>query len=143
MKNRVNTRDGSQRFVAMTERLDDERPVVSIQGAVDHATAPTLERALAGVATTRASEVIVDLDGCSFRDAHGFVVLIIAKERLERRDRGLALVLSDPAMLNVFKIMHLDELFEIYPSLGAIDNRDGHGDAVSARAQVGDARGVT
>jgi anti-sigma B factor antagonist len=120
------TPGASQRFVAATEQLDSGTPVVSVIGEVDLATAPAFEQTLLGVAENPTGEVIVDLSGCSFLDTTGLRALIATKARLERSNRPPAVVLSNPSVLRIFQITGFDELFEIYPSLGAAVD-DGHG----------------
>ena len=117
----------TQRFVAFTEQLDSGAPVVSVMGEVDRATAPALEQTLLGVADDRADEAIVDLTSCNFLDSRGLGVLVATRERLERSNRRLALVLPKPSALRIFQITQFDELFEIYPSLRAAVDRDGNG----------------
>jgi anti-sigma B factor antagonist len=119
----------SQRFVAATEHLDDGTPVVSVMGEVDLATARALEQTLLGVTEDRTGELIVDLTGCSFLDSRGLGALVATRARLERSNRRLALVLSNPSVLRIFQITGFDELFDLHPSLGAaVDHRnhDGH-----------------
>ena len=117
------TPGASQRFVAATEQLENGTPVVSVMGEVDLATAPALEQTLLGAAEDRTGEVIVDLTGCSFLDSRGLGALIATRGRLERSNRWLALVLSKPSVLKIFRITQFDKLFEIYPSLGAAVER--------------------
>jgi anti-sigma B factor antagonist len=105
-------------FVAATERLDNGTPVVRVMGEVDLATVPALEKALLGVGD-RTGAVIVDLTGCTFLESSGLRALVATRGRLQRSNRRMALVLSTPTVLRVFEITGLDELFEIYPSLGA------------------------
>jgi anti-sigma B factor antagonist len=119
-----------QRFVAATENLDSGAPVVSVTGEVDRATAPALAQTLLSVAEDRTGELIVDLTGCSFLNSSGLGALVATRARLERSNRRLALVLSNPSVLRIFQITQCDERFEFYPSLGAaVDdgNHDGHG----------------
>jgi anti-sigma B factor antagonist len=109
-----------QRFVAATGLLDTGLPVVSVMGDVDVATAPALEQTLLDVESDATREVVVDLTGCSFLDSRGLEALTAMSERLERSDRSLALVLSNPSLMRIFKITHVEESFEIYPSLSAL-----------------------
>ena len=111
----------SQRFVAATGRREDGAPVVSVMGEVDLATAPALEQTLLRVAEDGTGEVIVDLTACSFLDSRGLRTLLLTRERLEQSDRRLALVLSNPSLMRIFRITQCDELFEIYPSLAAVN----------------------
>ena len=121
------TPGASQRFVAASEQLENGAPVVSVMGEVDLATAPAFEQTLLGVAEDGTGEVIVDLTGCSFLDSRGLGALIATRGRLERSNRRLAVVLSNPSVMRIFQITQFDELFEIYPSLAAAVNVNGNG----------------
>jgi anti-sigma B factor antagonist len=121
------TPGASQRFVAATEQLDSGTPVVSVLGEVDVATATALAQTLLGVTEDWTGEVIVDLTGCSFLDSRGLTALVATRARLDRSNRALALVVSNPGVLRIFRITKCDELFEIYPSLDAAVNRNGNG----------------
>ena len=120
-------------FVAATEQLDGGTPVVSVTGEVDIATALALEQTLLAVTEDRTGEVIVDLTDCSFLDCRGLKALVATKARLERSNRPLVLVLSNPSVLKIFQITHFDELFEIYPSLAAAADRNGNGNGNGGR----------
>jgi anti-sigma B factor antagonist len=113
------TPGASQRFVVATEQLDGGVPVVSVIGEVDLATAPVLERTLRDAAEAQTGEVIVDLTCCSFLDSKGLTALLATRKRLAHSDRSLGLVLSNPNVLKIFEITGFDQIFEIYPSLGA------------------------
>ena len=116
-----------QRFVAATAQLDDGRPVLSVMGEVDLATAPVLEQTLVDLAETGVGDVIVDLSGCSFLDSAGVRALVAASRRLEHSDRSLALVLSNPNVMRIFELTQYDHWFETYPSLRAVGNGNGRG----------------
>ena len=117
----------STRFVAATERLENGSPVVSVMGEVDLGTALAFEQTLLGAAEDGTGEVIVDLTGCSFLDSRGLSALLATRGRLERSNRQLALVLSNPSVMRIFEITQVDELFEIHPSLAAAVNGNGNG----------------
>jgi anti-sigma B factor antagonist len=114
-----------QRFAAATAQLGNGTAVVAVMGELDLATVPAFERTLLDVTQAGTGEVIVDLTGCSFLDSRGLRALISTRERLERSDRSLALVLANPIVMRIFQLTRLDEWFEIRPSLGAAGN--GHG----------------
>ena len=116
---RVVTPGASQRFVAATDQLESGTPVVSVMGEIDIATAPAFEQTLLGVAEDRTGEVIVDLTGCSFLDSRGLTALVATRARLERANRPLALVLSNPNVLKIVQLTGFDRQFQIYPSLRA------------------------
>jgi anti-sigma B factor antagonist len=129
-----------QRFAVATEQLDDGTPVVCVMGEVDLATVPALEQTLLGAGENRPRAMIVDLTGCTFLDSSGLRALIETRTRLQRSNRPMALVLSNPSVLRIFEISGCDELFEIYPALGAaVDangNADGHGARSAARLRT-------
>ena len=104
-------------FVVATAWLESGVPVVSVTGELDPATAPVLEEALLGLSDGAVGAVILDLSGCSVIDLGGLRVLLAARERLQRADRTLALVLGNPSLLLVFELTRVLGLFEIYPSL--------------------------
>ena len=114
---RVITPGASHRFVAATDQLEGGTPVVSVMGEIDIATAAAFEHTLLGVAEDRTGEVIVDLSGCSFLDSRGLTALVATRARLERANRPLALVLSNPNVLKIFQLTGFDRQFQIYPSL--------------------------
>jgi anti-sigma B factor antagonist len=110
--------EASPAFDVSTERIEGGTVVVSVLGDVDIATARALEQTLFDVAEHQRGGVIVDLTGCGFIDSRGVRTLIASRARLDRSDRSLALVLSNPSVLRILQIMHLDEVFEIYSALG-------------------------
>ena len=109
---------------AAAEVVDRRTSVVAVTGEMDLTTVPSLEEQL-GVAEDRTGEVIVDLTECTFLDARGLRALTESKARLERSNRPLALVLSNPCILKVVGITGFDEHIDIYPSLTAAVS--GHG----------------
>ena len=113
-------------FVAATQQLDGGAPLISVMGEVDGSTAPGLERKHVAVAEEQPGELIVDLRGCRFFDSMGLKALLATKGRLEQSNRRLALVVSNSNLMRIFQITRFDELFEIYPSLGAVVRRGGN-----------------
>ena len=123
------TPGASQRFVAATEQLGNGAPLVSVMGDVDLATALAFEQTLLGATEDGTGEIIVDLSACSFLDSRGLGALLATRARLEQSNRRLALVLSNPSVMRIFRITHFDALFEIHPTLAAAvnGNVNGHG----------------
>ena len=115
-----------QRFATATAQLGNGTAVVSVMGELDRATVPAFDRTLLDVTEAGTGEVIVDLTCCSFLDSSGLRALIATKERLERSDRSLALVLSNPIVMRVFQLTGFDEWFQIRPSSSANGNGNGH-----------------
>jgi anti-sigma B factor antagonist len=63
-----------------------ERVIVGVHGDVDLATAPELERAIAGCLDARLGGIVVDLAYCTFMDSRGVGALF----RLRQRAAALA-----------------------------------------------------
>jgi len=114
-------------FVADTEWLASGVPVISVTGELDLTTAGVFEEALLALPDHPAGAVIADLARCSFIDLRGLRVLLAARERLERSNRPLALVVGKPSLLRIFKVTRVADLFEIYPSLSAAAQVNGRG----------------
>jgi len=115
----------TQAFIA-TEQVDGRIPVVSVMGEVDMATAPAFEQSLLDAADSGTDQVIVDLSGCSYFDSTGLKVLLAARRHLDPMNRRLSVVMSNPNMLEIFRITGFDRRFEIHPSLKSALNGHGH-----------------
>jgi anti-sigma B factor antagonist len=115
----------TQRFVAATEQLENGAPVVSVTGEVDLATVSVFARTLLDAAEDGRGEVFVDLTGCSFLDSRGLRALLATRGRLEHSNRRMALVLSNPSVMRIFRLTQCDRLFEIHPTLAAAVNGNG------------------
>ena len=133
---------GSRMFVATSEQLDNGTAVVRVMGEVHLATVQELKQALLGGGEDLTGALIVDLTGCTFLDSTGLAALIATRKRLGRSNRRLALVLSNPAVLRIFQITALDQVFEIYPSLGAAvhGNANGNGNGRLQASSIDRAR---
>ena len=112
-------------FIA-TEQVDGRIPVVSVMGEVDMATAPAFEQSLLDAADSGTDQVIVDLSGCSYFDSTGLKVLLATRRHLDPMNRRLSVVMSNPNMLEIFRITGFDRRFEIHPSLKSALNGHGH-----------------
>jgi len=115
----------TQAFIA-TEHVDGRIPVVSVMGEVDMATAPAFEQSLLDAADGGTDQVVVDLSGCSYFDSTGLKVLLATRRHLDPMNRRLSVVMSNPNMLEIFRITGFDRRFEIHPSLKSALNGHGH-----------------
>jgi len=115
----------TQAFIA-TEHVDGRIPVVSVMGEVDMATAPAFEQALLDAADNGIAQVIVDLSGCTYFDSTGLKALLATRRHLDPMNRRLSVVMSNPNMLEIFRITGFDRRFEIHPSLKSALNGHGH-----------------
>jgi anti-sigma B factor antagonist len=65
----------------------------------------------------RGSFAVVDLTQVTFIDSTGLSALVTAEKHFRRLGRKLRLVVSHPAVLRVFEVTNLDEIFDIFPTL--------------------------
>jgi anti-sigma B factor antagonist len=89
--------------------------VVAVDGEIDVATAPELERALAGVSAEK--RVVLDLSECGFIDSSGLRTLLGARSAAETAGGSLVLVVSDPGLLRVFEVVGLGDVLEIHETV--------------------------
>jgi anti-sigma B factor antagonist len=96
-------------------------PVLSLAGELDLTTVPQARDALVRASAMHPGQtVVVDLDGVSFLDSMGLGVLVGGLRRARAAGGDLVLVCSTPRLLDVFALIHLDRIFEIFPSVGAV-----------------------
>jgi anti-sigma B factor antagonist len=89
--------------------------VLSVQGDVDALTAPRLAEAILD-ALPEQSAVIVDLSDVEFLASAGMTALITAHERIAPGAR-FVVVADGPGTSRPLKLMGLDSLLAIYPTL--------------------------
>ena len=86
-------------------------------GEVDVATAVPLREALVQAEDVRASRAVLDLTGVGFLDSTGLGILVGTLRRLREADSELYLVVTNPHVLRVLNVTHLDQVFDVSPSL--------------------------
>ena len=110
-------------FDISTEKVGDDRYVISLAGEVDLYTAPEFKQQLLEVIGQGGKQVVVDFSDTTFIDSTTLGVLVGGVKRLRSNDGQLSLVCNDRNITKIFEITGLDKVFEIYAT------RD---DAVSA-----------
>ncbi|HEX8002833.1 MAG TPA: STAS domain-containing protein [Mycobacteriales bacterium] len=90
--------------------------VLSVNGDVDIATAPTLRERLADAVGTYTG-VVVDLDGVPFLDSTGLGVLVAAHNRA--KSAGASLVIARPQRIvrNALRLVQVDTVIDVYDSV--------------------------
>ena len=101
-------------FDIKTEKLDDDRYVISLAGEVDLYTAPEFKQQLLEVISQGGKNVIVDFSDTTFIDSTTLGVLVGGVKRLRSNDGQLSLVCSDRNITKIFEITGLDRVFTIY-----------------------------
>jgi anti-sigma B factor antagonist len=102
---------------AISSRVVDERTcVVSLDGEIDLAAAPTLKVALLELLRERHTRFVVDLSLVRHIDSTGLGVLVGLRKRLA--DDGVVVIAAVPRnALRVFQVTGLDARFEIFSTV--------------------------
>jgi anti-sigma B factor antagonist len=89
------------------EDVDNGAQALELSGELDAASAPALRERLAEIATRGNGPLVIDLTRLSFIDSTGLSVLLNAKRRLSRRDRGFAIVCPPGHVHRILEMMQL------------------------------------
>lgn len=93
--------------------------VVTVQGEVDLATAPSLRRAIEDL-YDQGEPVLADLTGVTFMDSTGLRVLIGAHQDLEARERDFAVVPGDGAVARLLDLTGVRGHINVHDSIDQV-----------------------
>jgi anti-anti-sigma factor len=99
------------------ETLSEGGAVVHVDGELDLATVPELERMLAGL--DLGERLVIDLSPCTFLDSSAIRVLINAIKDADERGGTVTLVAPDPGVARVLEIASVDSMTTVHPTLDA------------------------
>ncbi|HWX96237.1 MAG TPA: STAS domain-containing protein [Solirubrobacteraceae bacterium] len=102
-------------FAVIRRELDEHTGVLSVEGELDLASAPSLKWALTDILDAGHDQVIVDLSLVSFIDSTALGVLVGVKKNLSPGAK-LAISCTHPDVLNIFELTGLDSTFDIFPT---------------------------
>ncbi|MDA2894750.1 STAS domain-containing protein [Mycolicibacterium sp. BiH015] len=106
----------SGRFT-VTPRRDEDFLVLHVYGDLDVLTAPTLGTHLDVAFTTSPPVLIVDITDVSFLSSAGISLLVETHRLTERGGISLRVVADGPATSRVLRMMRIDEVIDLYPTL--------------------------
>jgi anti-sigma B factor antagonist len=113
--------------------VDDHAAIMAVDGEIHVSTAPEFSELLNDAVQQGRTRLVLDLTGVTFIDSTGLSVLLTALRRVARADGRMALVCSNPTVLRLFEITHLDSTFDIHaelePALAAIQDAAGGSNA--------------
>jgi anti-sigma B factor antagonist len=101
-------------FRIETRTLQDNSPVIGLEGEVDVYTAPQLKQTMIDLLEQGARRIIVDLTNVEYLDSTALGVLIGGLKRLREADGNLVLICPSARIKRVFEITGLDKIFEMY-----------------------------
>jgi anti-sigma B factor antagonist len=102
-------------FAVIRRELDEHAGVLSVEGELDLASAPSLKWALTDILEAGHDQVVVDMSRVSFIDSTALGVLVGVKKNLAPGAK-LAITCTHPDVLNIFELTGLDSTFEIFPT---------------------------
>ncbi len=103
-------------FLITRRELAHDTSLLSVEGDLDLASAPSLKWALADLQSAGSRHVVVDLAKVSFIDSTALGVLVGAQRGLDPGVK-LAIACAEENVLRIFELTGLDGMFEIVPTL--------------------------
>ncbi len=114
----VSEHNRSGRF-SISPRRDGETVVLHVKGDLDVLTAPTLGTHLDVALADCPSVLIVDITDVEFLSSAGISVLVETHRLTERAHMSLRVVADGPATSRPIRMMRIDEVIDLYPTLTA------------------------
>jgi anti-anti-sigma factor len=90
--------------------------VITADGEVDYAACPELRTLMAETVKPDCVLVIVDLTRATFIDSTAIGLLVNAATKLQELNRRMVIVCGEEQILNIFQIVGLEEIVDIYDS---------------------------
>ena len=101
----------------ITERTEENVPVISITGDIDLESSPKLREFLKPKATQKTQRLLLDFAGVNYIDSSGLATLIEYFQSVQGSSGKLALASLSPRVKNVFEIVRLEQIFSLYPDV--------------------------
>ena len=89
---------------------------VALDGEVDVAAVPALERALEAAIETTEGGFVIDLSGVAFMDSSGLLAMLNARGLLAREERALAVVCPASAVRQLLEVAGVAQLLVVCDS---------------------------
>jgi anti-sigma B factor antagonist len=93
------------------------KTVVALAGEIDLSNHAFLRTTLNDLIVDGAVHLVLDLTGVTFMDSTGLGALIGTRRRVHAFQGSLAIVLTHDAILRVFQITGLDNIFDLHDTL--------------------------
>ena len=101
----------------ITERTEENIPVVSITGDIDLETSPQLRDFLKPKSSKKTPLLLLDFSGVNYIDSSGLATLIEYFQAVQGFKGKLALASLSPRVKNVFEIVRLEQIFSLHPDV--------------------------
>jgi anti-sigma B factor antagonist len=103
----------------ITERTEDNIPIVSISGDIDLESSPQLRTFLKAKSTQKTPKLLLDFAQVTYIDSSGLATLIEYFQAVQGFGGKLALASLSPRVKNVFEIVRLEQIFSLHPDIPA------------------------
>ena len=104
-------------LMQITERTEENIPVVSITGDIDLETSPKLREFLKPKSSKKTPLLLLDFTGVNYIDSSGLATLIEYFQAVQGFKGRLALASLSPRVKNVFEIVRLEQIFSLHPDV--------------------------
>jgi anti-sigma B factor antagonist len=104
-------------LLKLAVRRDGEAVVLSAEGNVDMAAAPTLTDQIRAILRQRPAVLVIDLTGVTFLATAGMSVLMEAYRKSEELAISFRVVAQGPVTVNSMQLLGIDDLLAIYPTV--------------------------
>jgi anti-anti-sigma factor len=109
-------RVGAQEHLSVDARREQDRVVLRLEGELDLASSPVLERALEGPEIAETPLLVLDLDGLRFVDSTGLRIILLAHESARGRDQEFAITPGSPQVQRLLSITSVAEHMRVIAS---------------------------
>jgi anti-sigma B factor antagonist len=103
--------------VQISERIEQDIPVVSITGDIDLESSPKLRGFLKPKSSAKTPRLLLDFSGVTYIDSSGLATLIEYFQAVQGFGGKLALASLSPRVKNVFEIVRLEQIFSLHPDI--------------------------
>jgi len=107
---------GAQEHLSVDARREQDRVVLRLEGELDLASSPVLERALEGSEIAETPLLVLDLDGLRFVDSTGLRIILLAHESARGRGQEFAITPGSPQVQRLLSITSVAEHMRVIAS---------------------------
>ncbi len=104
-------------LLTLAERHDGDAVVLSVEGIVDMAAAPTLTDHIRAILRQRPAVLVIDLTGVTFLATAGMSVLMEAHRKCEELAVSFRVVAQGPVTVKSMQLLGIDDLLAVYPTV--------------------------
>ena len=107
---------GVQDHLRIAVSQEDDRVVLSLDGELDMASAPLLQRAVEDVELARKPLLVLDLGRLEFIDSTGLRIILSTRKRCQERDQELAVTRGSQQVERLLSVTGMAEHLRTVPA---------------------------